>query len=187
MLCLPGAWCRRRRAAGQPVVSEAASAINRATAPGCETVTAWEASISTLRDPGALAHEPLGLRRDGEVLQGHEVPGGDGPPRRLRGLVGQGIGDDGPLRDGHQPGDVLGHVGGEDLAELLLLDVEVVDGTLAGTENGTGRSAEPSSAPGNLPASSPVLSPSSRMKLATYTSARTRGCPAAASLITVPP
>ena len=62
-------------------------------------------------------------------------------------------------------GDLRRDVGGEDLAELVLLDVEV-GAVAAGSGNGTGSSAGPSWLPGNLAASSPVVSPRSRLKLA---------------------
>src|SRR4029450_485992 len=58
--------------------------------------------------------------------QGHQRPRRDRLPAGPGGLVLEGRGGDRALRGGHERGRLLWDVGGEDRAELALLDVEVL-------------------------------------------------------------
>lgn len=80
-----------------------------------------------LRDHGACAggHEPLGGWRDGVVLRGDQVPGGQVLPRRRAGRLGERSDGEGPLCGLHQAGGGQRKVTGEGVVEGLGLDVEV--------------------------------------------------------------
>jgi hypothetical protein len=80
----------------------------------------------------AGGHEAHGVGRDGQVLPGHHRPGRDRLPGRLGGAILERGRGDRPLRDRQQFGDLRRDVSGEDLVELVLLDVEVGAGRAIG-------------------------------------------------------
>ena len=99
--------------------------MTSATAPGSDTVTACEASISTVVEPARAAMkrmESAGMARSWVVTMVHD---GIVPPGRLGGAVLERGSGDRPLRGRHQVGDLRFDVGGEDLAEAVLLDVQI--------------------------------------------------------------
>ena len=90
------------------------------------------------RRSGPLGHEPFRGWRDRLVLGGHEIPGGDRPPARWAGRLGEGGGVERPLGGGHHCGGVVGDIGAEHLVEDVRSDVRV-ESAGVGPERQVGR------------------------------------------------
>src|SRR5919112_5656988 len=125
-----------RSSSGQSAVARAAAWVSSATALGWETVTAWDASTSTVCElarsamkrwdwAGTARSCRVTIVQEGMVFQAARTAF----PSRASATTGR-------WGDGHQVGDVPRNVGGEDLSESLLLDVEVVHRLPIGTADG---------------------------------------------------